>query len=235
MAARAPRRSFAAPFVVTLAATIPAAACVVQSRPAPQAASGSEVRDHRGAGPSAAESATPTNPPRPTGPEAEPSPAPPTTAPPATYTNPPRPTGSQVEPSPAPPTTATPPAGPGASRPPVATTATAGVAPATSPAPTVVANPPRPTVVTQPDRRWTIMMTGGSCKAYVEVTCPADATCNPPPPRATKCLPGMASGASVKVVQRAGQAECWTEPESPSCPPGTRCNPPRPQKVACPK
>src|SRR5687767_6754850 len=54
-------------------------------------------------------------------------------------------------------------------------------------------NPPRPDSVdhtatpvqTAPDhdRKWTVMMDkAGTCTAMGEMTCPANATCNPPPP-----------------------------------------------------
>lgn len=91
MSARAPRRSFATPFVLTLAA-IPA--CTVQSAPPPQGPSPApvaqgETHDHR---------EPHTNPPGPTEP---PPPAQPDTTP---VSNPPRPEPpvTQTEPSPGP-------------------------------------------------------------------------------------------------------------------------------------
>lgn len=185
MAARSPRRSFASPFVVTLAAAVPVTACVVQSRPGTRSSTDSMGN--------------------------------PSTGQVSTTTTPPNATGG----------TATGPAAPG---------------PGDT---TVVANPPRPqtdpgaqpqpTPPPSRDARWTVMKQGDKCLAYVDVQCPAGATCNPPPPKAYACLPAMAAGESVKIVQKAGAAECMTEPAMPACPPNAACNPPRPQKVPCPK
>ena len=89
MAARTPRRSFATPFVVTLAA---APACYVQSAPPPPAEPAPQQQQN-------APGTVVANPPRPQPVEQQPTPAvsnpPRPVAPPATtvVTNPPRPTG----------------------------------------------------------------------------------------------------------------------------------------------
>jgi hypothetical protein len=185
MSARAPRRSFATPFVVTVAAALPATACYVETRPAPQAPADQTARPMTNVG---------------------------TTGPAST-------SNAGVQPDPAPPP---------------------------APPPTVVANPPRPTTaptapIVTSDQRWTIARTNGTCLAHVNVKCPTapkgqpQPTCNPPRPTAYTCPPTLAEGASMVVVQRAGQRECFVEPGPMKCPKGAICNPPPPQKVACPK
>lgn len=189
MAARAPRRSFASPFVLTLAASLPAAACYVQSQPGPRG--GTPARDHT-AGPTPVRDHT-----------------------------------SQP--------------GDGA-RPPDHATTTAGAQPAPSPPVTTISNPPAPQPAPAPpvqtsttDRRWTVSKSNGTCRVYEDATCPPNATCNPPPPQKYACLDDMNDGASVKIVQRAGEKVCTTIPMMPKCPPNVMCNPPPPRKVTCPR
>lgn len=198
MAARTPRRSFANPFVVTLAA-IPA--CVVSSNPPPS--------QQPGSGPTAAAPSKHANPP---------TPGPHTNPPPPRYKEP------VVDDRTAPPTKV-------------------GQAGTTAPAPGG-AQPGQ----TQPaapqtynfDQKWTVMASGGSCAAYVEVNCPKPekgkpvATCNPPPPIKYACPPEVTAGATLTIAQYAGQAECVTVPGPVKCPANTACNPPRPRKIACP-
>jgi hypothetical protein len=84
------------------------------------------------------------------------------------------------------------------------------------------------------ERHWTVMRQGDTCQVFENVTCPAQATCNPPPPRPYACTADVTPSAPMKIMRPAGQAECMVERAMPSCPPGTMCNPPPPQKVACP-
>ncbi len=165
MAARAPRRSFARPFVITLAA---APACFVSSstppsQPVSQAAPGQP---------------------------------------------------SQSDPAPA--------------------------TPPPSQSPVIVANPPHPrpqgpaeqAPAPPPETRWTITKTATGCQSMVDVTCPAGAMCNPPPPQPYECPKMVKLPAKVTTF---GKDACVVEREPVQCPPGAICNPPPPQRVPCPK
>ena len=162
MAARLPRRSFASPFVVTLAATVPA--CFVESNPRPQP-------------PATAETTTTAT--------AEPAAPPAAPKPPTIIANPPPPTVAQTTrrwhvtrsngaclaaadiPCP---------------------TAPAGQRMPTCnpPAPQPVACPER----TAEGESFTIVQWAGQATCQVEappVTCPPKVMCNPPPPRQAAC------------------------------------------------
>ena len=185
MAARLPRRSFATPFVVTLAATVPA--CFVESNPRPQQPAPATT--------TAATTATTAG---------EPTPAPPTTV----IANPPRPTEQPAPPpaDPKPPTIiANPP------RPTVAQTTrrwhvtrSSGTCLASSdvscpkPAagqPMPTCNPPAPQPVACPERTadgesFTVVQWAGQATCQVEnppLKCPPKTMCNPPPPRQATC------------------------------------------------
>ena len=103
-----------------------------------------------------------------------------------------------------------------------------------------MANPPHPGAhQAEPkpthEMHWTVMKQGETCKAYVNASCPANATCNPPPPTDYACTPQVAQNAPMKVVRYNGSETCQIETEPMRCPPKTMCNPPPPQQVACPK
>ena len=85
------------------------------------------------------------------------------------------------------------------------------------------------------ERHWTISKNGGKCMAYTNVTCPPNATCNPPRPTEYACTPDLAEGGSVKVVRWAGSATCMVEQPPMNCPKNMSCNPPPPQQMACPR
>ncbi len=208
MSARLVRRTFASPFVITLAAAaIPAAACYVAPGPVPP-----RTNDQRTGGtePSHDEDAPGhVNPPRPTGgdPAANmPAPdhgsttagaeqAPPATgAKPVVIANPPRPTP----------------------------------APTTLPA----SKSERTWTVTRASGTCSAFMATSCPKPAPGQVAP---TCNPPPPTSYACLPNMADGSKVTIVLAAGQTECQIKPEPIKCPPNAICNPPPPQKVACPQ
>lgn len=84
-------------------------------------------------------------------------------------------------------------------------------------------------------------MHDGKCTTRAIATCPKPqpgkpmVTCNPPGPRDYACLPGMANGASLAIVQWAGASDCVIPPPPVSCPPKAMCNPPPPRKVTCPQ
>lgn len=114
--------------------------------------------------------------------------------------------------------------------------------------PTVVANPPRPgmeptTPPTTPppaepakyERHWTVTRQGDKCMAYTDVSCPKNATCNPPPPTAYTCTAEITATKPMKIVQWANTVGCHVEAEAPPCPPKTMCEPPRPRAVTCPQ
>lgn len=94
---------------------------------------------------------------------------------------------------------------------------------------------PAPDQADTSERHWTISKQGGKCTAYTNVTCPPNATCNPPRPTEYACSPDMAEGASIKVVRWAGSATCMVEQPPMSCPKNMSCNPPPPQQLACPR
>ncbi len=162
--ARAPRRTFGQPFVVTIAATLPAA-CFVESRPAPThptpvATTTGDPQHTHGTGPGPVV----TNPPRPVGPD------------------------PSAPPPPAPAREAT----------------------------------------------WTVFKSGATCQASIDPVCAPNAICNPPPPNAYACPPGMPATGTVKV-RRETSGDCFLQHPPPTCPPNAMCNPPPPQKVSCPK
>ncbi|MEO7093465.1 MAG: hypothetical protein ABI175_09455 [Polyangiales bacterium] len=105
-----------------------------------------------------------------------------------------------------------------------------------------ISNPPRPGTeqATPPkeepakfERHWTVMKLDGKCLAYAQSSCPAGATCNPPPPSNYTCTPDVTDG--MKIVQWANTVGCHVETPAPPCPPKTMCNPPRPRAVPCPQ
>ncbi|MBL0220677.1 MAG: hypothetical protein IPQ07_43270 [Myxococcales bacterium] len=180
MSVRQLRRTFASPFVITLAA-IPAA-CMVQSAP-PRAGNPNQMTP----GPSVAQ-------PQPTDPNGPPS----------------DPNGMPQRPVEVGPTT---------------------------PPPTVISNPPRPTgaVKATTESHWTVMKQGDKCQAFVKVSCPPNAMCNPPPPRAYACTPEITPTTPLKIVQYVGAEFCQVETAPMECPPNVMCNPPPPTRVACPQ
>lgn len=220
MAARLPRRSFATPFVVTLAAT--SSACFVESSPRPQ----------RAPSPVATTAPTESAPP-PTHSVNPPAPAQPD--PPPTHTlNPPAPT---------------PPTQTSGSRPPVAPTqptTTVAEGPAPRKPGGVIANPPRPTPAAQ-ERRWQVTRSHGTCTYQALLTtstasgCPSGPaggpvpTCNPPPPRTVACPERTTDGETFQVVQYAGESSCSVVSAPMACPKGVMCNPPPPRRATCPQ
>lgn len=250
MSARSIRRTFASPFVVTLAAAaLPA--CYVQSRPAtsqpaqppPLASQPTEgthtTHDH----------GTHTTPPPLAGSPSQP--GTPTTPPPvhSTSNGGVHPAGSTTVVVSNPPRPTVPPTATPTPRTPVGSTGNAGV----QPAPPTPATSPRPPVASTDNAgmqtapaatsttRWTVTNTKGTCRSFVDSACPAPVagrpamTCNPPPPQAYACPKTLAAGASLKIVQYAGSTACVVEPAKINCPQGAICNPPPPQKIACPK
>lgn len=250
MSARSPRRSFATPFVVTLATAAPLAACHVQAGTRTTAG---PVATAPASPPPRTGEITPTNPPRPQPDrEAPVSPRPPvattgnggvTTGPTTTpvIANPPRPTSTTATP----PTPITPPTT-------TATTATTGtggkvtpqggkpVPPSVTPGPVPADYVPAPGAKATVDVRWTVSNQAGMCFASVDVACPAPVagkptmTCNPPAPQKVACPPNIAAGESTRVIKRAGQTECFIDHGKIDCPKGAICNPPPPRRVACP-
>ncbi len=225
MAARTPRRSFAAPFVVTLAA-VPA--CYVQSGPVQNPPPGPPPAQTAGPapqqpGPVMANPPPPsTNQPPQQQPQRPPvviaNPPPPSTnqpstppqTPPVVIANPPPPRPTRPDPRPTAPTTKP-------TRPDPRPTA-----PTTTPAQTSAA-------------RWTVYRTkDGSCMAAIKVECQPKATCNPPPPFSYACPTGVSLEKPITVATFDGTS-CFVEYDAPACPPKTACNPPHPRPVACPK
>ncbi len=101
-----------------------------------------------------------------------------------------------------------------------------------------MSNPPRPgpeqaTPATS-ERHWTVTRQGDTCQAYTDVTCPKNATCNPPPPSAYACSPEITPTQPMKIVQWANTTGCHVETPAPPCPPKKMCEPPRPRAVTCP-
>ncbi|MGE0869112.1 MAG: hypothetical protein AB7P03_11125 [Kofleriaceae bacterium] len=195
MSARSPRRSFAAPFVVTLVPSL-ATACYVETTPAPAGPSPAPVM------PAGATS------PEPAPPAASTAPAP-LAPPPVIVANPPRPAPQQPPPVVVanPPRPAPPPAPqPTTSKHDVHWTikksngaCTAWLSPncpgAKPGEPQLACNPPPPKKVACPD----LVQEGGSIQIvryagrtdclvdWGPITCPKNATCNPPPPRKVAC------------------------------------------------
>jgi hypothetical protein len=217
MASRFPRRIFSSPFVLTLA--VPA--CVVSSSPAP--------------------SQQTTRPPQATPQQTTPPPT--TTAPttpseqkpPLVVENPPRP-----QPDPATPPTR--PDGPRQVAPQPVRPTTPPVVPTRPDGPRQVESPPKaqPAVATK-DRHWVVANTANVCKASDTDVCrakPAPRNGTTPscttPMTAYKCPDGLASGATLNIIQYAGQDTCFVVMPSPQCPPKVACNPPPPRKIICP-
>jgi len=109
--------------------------------------------------------------------------------------------------------------------------------PPPAPPPTVIANPPRPQTAQAAtyERHWTVMRRGDKCEVYEDATCPPNATCNPPPPRAYACTQEVTQDVPLKIVQYTGSTTCQVERAPMKCPPKVMCNPPPPQKVTCPQ
>jgi hypothetical protein len=168
MAARTPRRSFATPFVVTLAA---APACYVQSTPAPQT------------GPSRPPPQTTEAPPPAQTPPAQPG----DQKPPPVIVNPPRPTDPQTQPPPA----------PSVSRWTVykAKDGSCMAAIKVECQPQATCNPPPPFKYECPtnlqvEPQLAIVSSDGGKSCFVDfgpMKCPPGAICNPPPPRQVTC------------------------------------------------
>ena len=215
MSAKFPRRSFAAPLVVTLA--VPA--CFVTSgKPAPAPTTGGtsdgSVRDNR-----TGERPGHVNPPPVVGtagqPHGQPEPGPGTTP----ISNPPPPDRA-TQPAPTTPT-----------KPPHTMPPGGGAG--------TVQQPPQPTQQTPqttPLRSWTVFVNNDkSCSTQYDVVCPPKgATCNPPPPqKLAKCPSGITMDRPLKIKEDAANS-CALYYPNPECPAGVACNPPRPQTIACP-
>jgi hypothetical protein len=87
-------------------------------------------------------------------------------------------------------------------------------------APKTVEKPePDPDPVAEPYQTWTVSSSGeGRCEAYVEVDCPPDASCNPPPPMAVACPAGLADGEQITVVQLEENGPCTAGDQETECP-----------------
>jgi hypothetical protein len=233
MSARVLRRSFATPFVLTLAA-VPA--CVVSSPPpsSPQTTSSGSEHDEPGhANPPPPQpewqSGSSTPPPVAAPPAYDPNQSPPRTnppgpqAPPTAVANPPRPQE---------------PAKPGVNNHVKGTANTSSTTVAQTEPPPVSDKPSAPK--SRGYREWTVTKASGACKSMVKVNCPEGAMCNPPPPAKYECPKFMADNDKIAVIQRTEKAECYVDHGDFTCPEpkagiAVSCNPPRPQKVTCPK
>lgn len=206
MSARAPRRSFATPFVLTLAA-LPTA-CAVQTTGS-SGPSGPPPREHQHVHSDMQDHPPPGH--------EQPQPAEQPSQPMTPVANPPRPDAPASN------------TGVNAQVGQTANPGNAGVEQQSRP------NLPPPPAKPAAYREWTVSRQSGKCSSMVKVHCPEGAMCNPPPPAKYTCPKFMADGDRIDVVQRAEKAECFVDYGEPSCPPGASCNPPRPQKVTCPK
>jgi hypothetical protein len=98
-----------------------------------------------------------------------------------------------------------------------------------------------PTPVASADRFWTVSKSGSTCQVSPESSCPKPqagvaVSCNPPRPVAYACPSSMTTEASLRIVQYAGSNVCQVVNNTPmKCPPKAICNPPPPQKVTCPQ
>lgn len=244
-----PRRTFATPFVLTLAA-LPA--CTATSSSPPQqptttTTTTTTTRDHR------EDEREPTGPdrwgPQPHGEPAHDhrgdrqapppvvigNPPPVQQPPPVVIANPPPPTQT-TRPS----TSSTTNAGnarPGRVAPTPHPTTPPPKKPTSSFDPDEVRQPlpagPRQSAPTAKGRSWTLVKRGAICEAYVQVTCPAGATCNPPPPTKYVCPPEMTDKMTVAIEQR--DAACWMDPPPIKCPQNAKCATPPAKKVDCPQ
>lgn len=216
MSARIPRRSFATPFVVTLAA---APACYVQT----------------------GTSSGPSSPP-PTQVAGEPQP-PPSSQPPPSWQPPPT-QAPQNDPPARPPVVVNPPrpGTPATSEPPPDPTRPdpRPSGPPTQPKPPVIANPPVPNdprTQTSPQQtsvsQWTVFKNNDGCMAAIKVECTPKATCNPPPPFKVACYDNVNLDQPVTVTSSDGGTTCFVD--APKCPRNAKCTPTRPQQVTCPK
>jgi hypothetical protein len=220
MSARTPRRSFATPFVVTLAA-VPA--CYVQTSNGPSSPPPTQVAGEPPPSsqppPSSESPPVVVNPPRPgTTPAAS---EPPPSTPPPVIVNPPRPgTTDPTRPEPRP------------------------SGPPTQPKPPVIANPPVPNdprTQTSPQQtspqqtsvsQWTVFKQNDGCMAAIKVECTPKATCNPPPPFKIACYENVNLDKPVTVTSNDGGTTCFVD--APKCPRNAKCTPTRPQQVTCP-
>ncbi|MBA3539727.1 MAG: hypothetical protein H0T79_08850 [Deltaproteobacteria bacterium] len=211
-----PRRSFATPFVLTLAA-VPA--CVAADAPPPKAATQYSV-------------AEPTTPP-PQNQQNQPQQQEPKQPAVLIMENPPRPQPQPepVKPAPTPTWNPPPPTQPGQTNP---------TKPGT-PGPLDGGTKTAPTPPTT-DRHWVVARTGTSCKASDTDACrgkPAPRNGTVPtcttPMADYKCPDGLADGATLNIIQYAGKATCNVVMPAVVCPakPAT-CNPPPPRQIACP-
>jgi hypothetical protein len=70
----------------------------------------------------------------------------------------------------------------------------------------------------------------------IDVRCPPDATCNPPPPVQIACpQPVMDMPRQGVRIEEQKPDSCVVVYPMPDCPPGVMCNPPRPQAIDCPE
>jgi hypothetical protein len=206
MAARAPRRTFATPLVLTLAGT----ACVT-SNPPPQRTGHAQTETH-GHG----DGHVNPPPPRAEPPWQEAANAQTTPPPTTTVANPPRPAADT-----------------NANTKPGVNDHVKGTANPTPPP--VAQSRPDPTPKPRGYREWTVSKANGTCSSMNKVYCPEGASCNPPPPAKYDCPKFMADNDRIAVIQRTEKAECYVDHGDFTCPPAASCNPPRPQKVTCPK
>jgi hypothetical protein len=74
----------------------------------------------------------------------------------------------------------------------------------------------------------------GACSLMVDMTCPPDATCNPPPPEPFECPARYRPKPKGPRVVKKPDGSC-VEVFDVQCPPDMRCNPPPPRPVPCPE
>lgn len=205
MSARAPRRTFASPMVVTVVASASLGACYVVAKnptPAPTITVDEGANNSSGSG---AATTTPM-----VGPIA---------------TNPPMP-GTTTVPPPPPPQ-------PGIPRP-VTTVVVANpvVPPPATPSSRPMADRDYAwSVYKRPDGNCFVSIDVKCPTGKPGMPMP---TCNPPPPMATTCPIDMAVAQTVTIMQYKGTNTCVIPAPAVSCPPKTMCNPPAPKAVACP-
>jgi hypothetical protein len=63
---------------------------------------------------------------------------------------------------------------------------------------------------------WNVAKSGDTCYADTleEMSCPPDASCNPPPPMSIQCPEGLEEGASLVVYQAEENGPCYIDGET---------------------
>lgn len=84
-------------------------------------------------------------------------------------------------------------------------------------------------------RSWHVVRSASdkACHATLNITCPPQATCNPPRPSKVECPPGLTMPQGL-TIEETYPGQCGVFYPDPPCPAGATCNPPPPVSVACP-